>query len=233
MARHRIGGWAALTAAAWSALLATAFYVFIHGSTGRDRNGSFLGFEGLAVGRAGVVTGAALLLLVWGLYPLVRARSGPRRGAVTAGVGAAAFLVGRLMQTWLANPQDPEDFTGVRVTLGFYLESVGSIVFGVGLVVVAATAGGLLPRLTRVGCLLVGAGSWIPLLSPVLIPDHPQASRGWDVTATLLGLPEWVGLVLVGVALLRAVPRILPAPEVGAAASPGDAGSNDAGRRVG
>ena len=45
MARHRIGGWAAVTAAAWSALLATAFYVFIHGSTGRDRNGSFLGWR--------------------------------------------------------------------------------------------------------------------------------------------------------------------------------------------
>jgi hypothetical protein len=206
MTRHHIGGWAALTGAASSMLFATAFYLFIHGSTGRDRNGSFLGFEGLAVGRVGVVTGAALLLLVWGVYPLVRARTGPRRGAVAAGVGAAAFLFGRVMQTWLANPQDPEDFAGVRVTLGFYLESVGSIIFGVGFVVVAATAGGLLTRLARVGCLLIGAGSWMPLLSPVLIPDHPQASLGWDVTATLLGLPQCIGLVLVGVALLRAVP---------------------------
>ena len=218
MTRNRIGGWAALTAAGWSALLATAFYVFIHGSTGRDRNGSFLGFEGLAVGRAGVVTGTALLLLVWGLYPLVRARTGPRRGAVTAGVGAAAFLVGRLLQTWLANPQDPEDFAGVRVTLGFYLESVGSILFGVGFLVVAASAGGLLTRTTRLGCLLVGAGSLMPLMSPVLIPDHRQASLGWDVLATLLGLPQWVGLVLVGVALLRAVPRTTSTLEVGTAA---------------
>ena len=217
MTRTRIGGWAALTAVVASALLATAFYVFIHGSTGEDRNGSFLGFEGLAVGRAGVVTGAAMLLLVWGLYPLVSPRPGPRRGAVTAGVGAAAFLLGRVLQTWLANPQDPDDFAGVRVTLGFYVESLGTLLFGVGFLVLAVSGRALLPRSMRLGCLFICVGTWLPLLSPALIPDHAGV-LGWDVAAVLLALPQWIGLVLVGTGLLCSLTRVVSAAAVDTAA---------------
>lgn len=218
MRRARIGGCAALTAVVSSALLATAFYVFVHGSTGDDRNGSIVGFEGLAVGRAGVVTGAAMLLFVWGMYPLVCSRPGTRRGSVTAGVGAAAFLVGRLLQTWLANPQDPDEFAGMRVTLGFYLESLGTLLFGVGFLVLAATGGALLAQSTRLGCLLICVGTWLPLLSPALIPDHHGAVLGWDVTAALLALPQWVGLLLVGTGLLRGSPRAVSAAAAGTAA---------------
>jgi hypothetical protein len=202
MTRTRIGGWAALVAMVWSALLATAFYVYVHGSTGADRNGSFLGFEGVAVGRAGVLTGAAMVLLVWGLYPHVRSRAGTRRGAVTAGVGAAAFLVGRLLQTWLANAQDPQDFEGIRVTLGFYLESLGSLLFGVGFVVMAFAGAGVVVARMRLAFLLTGVGTFLPMFSLVLIPDHEGAVLGWDLTATLLALPQWVGLALIAAGML-------------------------------
>jgi hypothetical protein len=217
MTRTRIGGWAALVAMVWSALLATAFFMFVHGSTGVDRNGSFLGFEGVAVGRAGVVTGAAMVLFVWGLYPHVRSRAGTRRGSVTAGVGAAAFLVGRLLQTWLADAQDPEDFEGIRVTLGFYLESLGDLLFGVGFVVLAVAGAGVVLDRMRLAFLLVGVGTFLPMLSMVLIPDHEGAVLGWDLTATLLALPQWVGLALLAAGMLRTA-RAVPTAAVDTAA---------------
>ena len=89
---------------------------------------------------------------------------------------------------------------------------------GARFLVVAVSGRAVLARTTRLGCLLICFGTWLPLLSPALIPDHRGAVWGWDVTAAVLALPQWVGLVLVGTALLRGSLRAVPSAAAGTAA---------------
>ncbi len=211
-----IAGLAALGAAGLDALNSTIFYVFTHGSGSQDRLDTFAGLEPVTIGRASTAVGVAFLLTAWGLRQQVRSDHGPALGVLMAKLGAAGWLAGRILQCWLANPDNPADFNGVRVTLGFYVQAAGTVTLAGGLLVVAITSTATqASRGLRLGCLLAGCGIWLPALGPELIPAHVSRSLGWDVAATLMGLPGWLGLVLVGAALLR-----VPAPSPIAVSDP-------------
>jgi hypothetical protein len=204
MGRRGVGGWAAVAAALLSALFSTVYFVFTHGSGARDRHAQVLGIDSVTVCRASALLAVALVLTAWGLRAVVVDRGrGLAVAATAAGVGAGGVLAGRILQCWLAHPD--RDFEGVRVTLGFYLEALGYTTLGTSLLWIGAAGAAQLARPLWVGSLVAGAGLWFATLGPTfLVPEHTERSLGWDVTAALMGLPTWCGLLLVGASLLRA-----------------------------
>jgi hypothetical protein len=203
MMSRRVGGWAAAAAALLSGLFSTVFFVFTHGSGSGDRHTEVLGFDSATVCRASALVGVALVVAMWGLRAELTGRG--RRLAVAANValvGAGGVLAGRILQCWLAHPD--RDFEGLRVTLGFYVEALGYAGLGCSLLWIGAAGADQLPRMLSLGSLLAGVGLWLATLGPTfLVPEHSGRDLGWDVTATLMGLPAWCGLLLVGASLLR------------------------------
>ena len=200
--RLRLAGVAAFLAPALGCFLTIVFMIYTHGSSGADRNGTFLGLDGHFFCRV-VAIEAILLLVVLGA---VRREVLPRRGLAFSSVGVAIigsvmYLAGRVLQCWLADPG--RDFEGIRVTVGFYLDGVGRMVLATSLLV-----GGISAIRRHLGSsigpaiMLTGVGLWLALIGAVLLD---RASN--DLAAAATGLLFWIGLCWVGQVLLTEGPR--------------------------
>ncbi len=179
------------------------FFVFTHGTTSADRQGTLFGLDGTDYCRMQVAWPALLLVGLVAVQSGYADRLG-RRGRSGLAVAALALVmqvVGLVMQCWLRDPHVASDFASVTLTLGFYLGALSYLVLAVGMVLFGVDA------LRRSA---LGWASPVPLVlgllvMPTLLFEFSGLSAGtrtWDLIYTVSRVPLSLCWVLLGALLL-------------------------------
>lgn len=131
----RLGGLSLAFGGVLFAFFGIVFFRYTHGPTGSDQEGALFGLGGTAYGRMEVLWPALLLAGLTVTHRVLAGRLGRwgRRGLNVALLSQALMIAAVVMQWWLKDGHNAEDFASVTLTLGFYLGALSCLLLSVGM----------------------------------------------------------------------------------------------------